>query len=210
MNQPPEPPATDFGSISKLVPLVKQGDRDAREQICEQVNGFVTEVAEARLDQALRSRVNPSDIAQLSLTRMVDGLGDFRGKTSEEFYAWLRTIVKNEVHRTRRDLQRDKRDLRRETSLGDRDAAEAGAIPDRVKTPGSIVASVENLRRFQQVIGRLSQDDATVIRLRSLQELPFNEVAERMERSTDAVTKLWYRAIVRLQQELERLDESIL
>jgi DNA-directed RNA polymerase specialized sigma24 family protein len=44
--------------------------------------------------------------------------------------------------------------------------------------------------------------------LRSLERLSFKEVAAAMDRSHDSVTKLWYRAIMKLQQELEGYDDS--
>ena len=46
-------------------------------------------------------------------------------------------------------------------------------------------------------------DYQEVIMLRNLQRLPFNEVAQRMERSRPAVQMLWMRAIRRLQEALE-------
>jgi RNA polymerase sigma-70 factor, ECF subfamily len=42
-----------------------------------------------------------------------------------------------------------------------------------------------------------------VIVLRNLERLPFNEVAERMERSRPAVQMLWMRAIKKLQEAME-------
>ena len=47
-----------------------------------------------------------------------------------------------------------------------------------------------------------------MIQLRSIQELPFEEVAQQMDRSINAVSKLWGRALVSLQQELAKLDDS--
>ena len=41
-----------------------------------------------------------------------------------------------------------------------------------------------------------------MILLRNLQRLPFNEVAERMNRSRPAVQMLWLRAIRKLQESL--------
>jgi DNA-directed RNA polymerase specialized sigma24 family protein len=46
-----------------------------------------------------------------------------------------------------------------------------------------------------------------VVVLRNWDRLPFEEIAVRMERTAEAARKLWSRAIVRLQQELEGVDE---
>ena len=46
-------------------------------------------------------------------------------------------------------------------------------------------------------------DYQEVIVLRNLERLPFNEVAERMERSRPAVQMLWMRAVRKLQEAME-------
>ncbi len=51
-------------------------------------------------------------------------------------------------------------------------------------------------------MAELPEDYQEVIVLRNLQRLPFNEVAERMNRSRPAVQMLWMRAIKKLQEVL--------
>ena len=53
---------------------------------------------------------------------------------------------------------------------------------------------------------RLSNDHRSVLRLRYWDGLTFPEIGERLGRSPDAVRKLWYRAVERLQEEMN--DES--
>ena len=76
-------------------------------------------------------------------------------------------------------------------------------------TPGSEAIRAEKLIQFHRVLENLPPDYAQVIRLRSLEEQSFKEVSESMGKSYDAVSKLWYRAIVRFQEELEKLDDSM-
>ena len=52
-------------------------------------------------------------------------------------------------------------------------------------------------------IAGLSEDHREVIVLRSLERLPFDEVARRMGRSRPAVQMLWTRAVRSLQEILE-------
>ena len=130
-----------------------------------------------------------------------------QGSTSAEFYGWLNSILKNEVHSTRRDLQRQRRDIRREIEQGS-DIHAGISLPNEA-TPEKLLQQQEKLARFEAVIKQLSPDHAEVIELRSIQELPFEEVAKRMDRSVNAVSKLWNRAVIALQQELSKLDDSI-
>jgi RNA polymerase sigma-70 factor (ECF subfamily) len=196
----------DPGSFSRLVLGARQGDEAACSEICRQVQQHLEGMAARDLDQRLRGKLNPSDIAQQAMLRMVDGLEDFRGSSSGEFYAWLNAILKNEIYSTRRDFTRQRRDVRREDAM----ACNAVVSKEGVQeNPERAVHQREQLERFREVIQRLPEDYATVIQLRSLEEMPFAEVADRMGRSVDAVSKLWSRALVKLTEELNKLDESI-
>lgn len=196
----------DLATMSQLVAAAKVGDSDAHSEICRQVQGRLNRMANQQLDPALRRKMNASDIVQATLTRMVQGFDDFRGSSSAEFYGWLNVILRNEVTSTRRYLQRDRRDIRKEREP----AADLPPVCHQgtQEAPDAAVLRQEKLARFRQVIGRLPPDYAQVIELRSIQELPFNEVAQQMQRSVDAVSKLWARALVKLQQELSNSDDS--
>jgi RNA polymerase sigma-70 factor (ECF subfamily) len=123
----------------------------------------------------------------------------------------------NEIRSTRRDLLRQRRDIRRERSLGigqsNEDPTNQKAQPldaaDDLLTPATEALRRERLVRFHQALAKLPEDYAKVITWRGLEELPFNEVALRMDRSVDAVTKLFSRALIKLNEELNDLDESI-
>lgn len=204
MNNDP-PPEFDIASMSQLVNAAKDGDVIAHNEICRQVQGRLDQMANQHLDAKLRRKLNPSDIVQATLTRMVQGFDDFRGSSSAEFYGWLNAILKNEVNSTRRDFQRQRRDVRREIeppSAVVRDQRANDEMPDQR------LQAQEKMARFREVIDRLSPDQAQVIQLRSIQELPFEEVARQMDRSVNAVSKLWGRALISLQQELAKLDDS--
>ncbi len=48
-----------------------------------------------------------------------------------------------------------------------------------------------------------------MVQLRGIDELSFAEIAQRMKRSVDAVSKLWSRALVKLSVELKEINDSI-
>lgn len=195
----------DLATISELVNAARTGNAAAHSEICRQVQEPLNRMADQQLDQQLRRKLNPSDIVQATLTRMVQGFDDFRGSSTAEFYGWLNTILRNEVRTTRRDLQRDRRDVRREQEAPDNTSPRQAS---QQEPPDDLVQRNETLTRFRHIIQQLPPDYAQVIELRSIQELPFAEVAERMDRSVDAVSKLWGRALVSLQQELAKVDDS--
>lgn len=201
-----QPAEIDFVSMSQLVDAAKAGDSDARSQICRQVQGQLNRMADQQLDANLRRKLNPSDIVQVTLTRMVQGFADFRGSSTAEFYGWLNTILKNEIHSTRRDFHRQRRDVRRETDHAS--SIVRSQVPGETGMPDHDLQRQEKMTKFREVIDRLPEDQARVIELRSIQELPFAEVARQMNRTVNAVSKLWGRALVNLQQELAKRDDS--
>ncbi len=199
----PEQPDFDLATMSQLVTLARAGDPQAHSQICRQVQANLTRMAERQLDQGLRAKVNPSDIVQATMARMIGGFADFRSSSSAEFYAWLNSILKNEIRTARRDLRRQCRDVRRERS---NELMQGPALVSSAATPSSIVARDENIQRFRQVMKELPEAYATVIQLRGIEELPFVEVARKMNRSVDAVSKLFQRALIAMQKELSKFD----
>ncbi|MEL6894936.1 MAG: sigma-70 family RNA polymerase sigma factor [Planctomycetota bacterium] len=201
----PDLPDLDLATISKLIVAAKVGDSDAHSEICRHVQPQLNRMADQQLDGNLRRKLNPSDIVQATLARMVQGFDDFRGSSSQEFYGWLNSILRNEVNSTRRDYGRDRRDIRREIDIDDGPSASDPANED---DPHDVVVRRETLETFHAVLSRLPTDYATVIQLRSIEELPFGQVAERMDRSVAAVSKLWARALVKLQQELAALQHD--
>ncbi|OYW20140.1 MAG: hypothetical protein B7Z55_07720, partial [Planctomycetales bacterium 12-60-4] len=59
-------------------------------------------------------------------------------------------------------------------------------------------------REFQlaEALDQLPEDYREIVILRSLQRLPFDEVATRMDRSRGACQMLWMRAVERLRESL--------
>ncbi len=163
-------------------------------------------MAAVKLDAGLRARVNPSDVVQLAMTRMVNGFADFRGSTSAEFYAWLNSILRNEILTLRRDMHRARRDVSRDRPL---ENGTGEQNPARHSDPAEKLLLKEKLSRFHQIINKLPSDYASVIQFRGIEEMAFDEIAERMERTVDSVYKLWSRALIKLSEELAVLDESI-
>jgi RNA polymerase sigma-70 factor (ECF subfamily) len=61
----------------------------------------------------------------------------------------------------------------------------------------------ERAAGLQAAISRLPEDYRQVIVWRQVEDLSFEAIAERLGRSLDATRKLWWRAIQKLQDELQ-------
>ena len=201
----------DLDTVSILVPKAKAGSDEAREKLLSHIQNYVGLMAKTNMPANMKGKFGASDIVQQSLAQVIQRFDDFRGDSPSQFYAWLKTIVKNEARQLQRDFHRGKRDINKERRLAmDVSGSAVGFVPlDGHPTPATNAITSERVNQLNEAIDRLSEDDATVIRLRSLQRLPFRDVAASMERSVGAVTKLWYRAILRLEEELAKTDEFL-
>jgi len=165
-------------------------------------------MADKNLDPNLRNHVGPSDILQQTMIKMVDGIDRFQGGSTPEFFGWLNQIIRNESRKFRRDLTAQKRDVRRHRSIENlTDDTQASFQPaDEARTPRSDALANERIEVFHSALNRLTPDYATVIRLRNLEQLSFEQIAAELGRTRDSVSKLWYRAILKFKQEIKAID----
>lgn len=198
------PPELD--TISRLIPEIKAGSDTARDQLLVHIQSYLALMASKNNVQHLQAKFGHSDIVQQSLAQVVHGFDQFRGASSKEFYGWLNQIVANEAKRLQRDHHRQKRDVARERRLDQSGSFAALVPPDGQLTPRSKALAAEEMQQLTEALERLPEDYAQVVKLRSLESLPFQEVAKRMDRTVDSVRKIWYRAIVKLQQEVDSDD----
>lgn len=210
MNSEQSNPELDLDTVRLLINQARDGSNDAKSDLAEQVQNYLSIMADRKLNKTVRPAVNPSDIVQQTLIRMVDGIENFRGQSTEEFYGWLNQIIRNESAKASRDHTRLKRDIRRQRSLSDLESVSKmmNEPVDRNPTPGTNAISNERIDLFYDTLDKLPEDYAKVIQLRNLDQLSFKEIASEMDRSVDAVSKLWYRAVVKFQKELERINDN--
>lgn len=200
----------ELDTVRLLVEQARGGDVAAKSELASQVQSYLSMMADRQLNPAIRSNVNPSDIVQHTLIRMVDGIDNFRGTTRAEFFGWLNTIVQNESARANRHYRSQKRDVTRQRSIAQPDSGSFFFVEpsDDQPTPQTSALSQERIQLLYELLKRLPEDYAEVIRLRDLEQLSFREIGERMERSEAAANKLWNRAIEKFQKELEKSNES--
>ncbi len=191
-------------SISALLPNAVEGDRDAQSELFSQLQSYFLIMARHQLDAELRPRVNPSDIVQESLAKATKALPEFRGSSEREVRAWLKRIVGNEIKEQRRKHRQQKRDVGRESKPDSYDQFrnEGHNLMAQSRTPQSKAMIEEELSYLRDNLSGLTPDHQQVIRLRSLERKSFAEIGELMDRSPEAIQKLWYRAILALRKKM--------
>ena len=201
MSTTPHPENTD--DMEAWIVAARDGSLEALGQALEQCRDYLLQVANAQLDARMRGKAGASDLVQETFL-VARGIFDrFQGSNEPNLRAWLRAILLHKVAKLRQRYDgARKRQISREVPL------EAGSAPHAEPAAPGSTPSQAALRREQaeavtRVLDRLPEHYRQVIVWREWEELPFEEIARRLNRSVDAARMLWWRAIERLQQELD-------
>ena len=198
-------------NVSELLERARAGDDAARDRLFVVCRNYVSIAARAEVASWLKSKVDASDLVQQTLLEAHRGLANFRGTTEGEWLAWLKRILShNAADFVRRYHGVEKRRAAREVSLAGPDDSQVNApqLSDGGPTPSQLIMQKEMQLQVADAVARLPEDYQEVVILRNLQQLPFDEVAERMGRSRPAVQMLWMRAIRKLQEVLSEAESA--
>jgi RNA polymerase sigma-70 factor, ECF subfamily len=190
--------------VARLLDRAREGDAEAEERLLAMCRNYLAVIARQQIGSWLRPKVDASDLVQQTLLEAHRGLPRFEGRSREEWYSWLRQIMaRNAVDFVRHFQGAEKRRVGREVPL----AAPAGGASDAVgidpvapgESPSQLVMQWERELQVADALTQLAADHQQVVMLRNVEQLPFDEVARRMNRSRPAVQMLWMRAIRQLQ-----------
>ncbi len=209
------PPAVRDPSadIALSISSAKAGDRESLGSLVTHCRGYLLAIAHAELEDTLRGKLAVSDVVQETLLRVQQKFSGFRGSSENELLSWIRQILIHYIADVRRSYrQTDKRQIGREIQFPWMDhstAFTAARLAVDSATPGRAAAAGEELDRLRSAIAGLSEEYRTVLLLRTWERLPFAEVGNKMNRSTDAARMLWTRAVQQLTLQLQsENDES--
>ena len=194
-----------------LLARVRDGDQAALGQLLDLYRNYLRVVARAMIGQALRVRLDASDLVQETFLKAHQEFGQFLGGTEPELTAWLRQILVRTLANQARHHRRKGRDYQRdeplEVLLERSSSAAQRALAAPLSSPScrSLVANNPSClptpsRNCRPTIARSS---SCVI----WSTFPSSEIAVRMGRSAGAARMLWTRTIKKLSQLLEE-DES--
>lgn len=194
----------NFGSISVLIPPSKAGNSRSRDELFAELQSYLEFAANRHMDRSLKHKAGASDIVQESFIQIIENFDKFRGTTSAELRGWINKIVANEMNGVRRKFRTAKRDFTQEKQIDPKSSTSPGNVPaDGNLTPSSDAMQAERKQKFHETLEMLSDEHAEVIRLRNIERLAFKEIGDKMGRTENAVSKLWYRAILQFEEKLK-------
>ncbi len=201
VHQPPLNPKRE----SQLIDQVRVGNRGA---LGELLGAYHKQVYQ----QCLRMVSNPSDAAELAqdtLMKVIEHIDDFRGQS--KFRTWLFRIAMNvSISHLR------KRKVRRAASLdggesGGEDQAAALKMmiaDEREPEPSLGVENRERVDRLMAAIDRLDVPLRSVILLRDMQEMDYEQIADVLGVPLGTVKSRLFRARLALRQAMVELERS--
>jgi RNA polymerase sigma-70 factor (ECF subfamily) len=198
--------------MTRLLAQARQGDQAALDRLFGMCRNYLGLMARTQVEGRLRARVDPSDLVQQTMLEAYRSFQRFNGATEGEWLAWLKQILNHNATDFVRYHQTGKRQAAKEVHLGNPADSSAGDglanLADSVETPSQELMRKERELQIADAIAQLAPDYQEVIILRNLQRLPFDQVAERLQRSRPAAQMLWMRAIHKLQEVLASQNSS--
>ena len=183
-------------SDEELVRRIRGGDGAAATLLFDRHRERLRATAHRGLPAVVRGKVGPSDVVQDAYLAAFLHLGDFEDRGDGSFARWLRQILgRRLLNEVRRHAGVARRDARREVRPA---TGGAGGPTSGDPTPSAQVAAAEESAALRGLVDSLAEADRTVLRLVHEDGLSFVDAAGRMNRTPDAVRKLYGRALDRL------------
>jgi RNA polymerase sigma-70 factor, ECF subfamily len=197
-------PVRLLDGFEKTLNAARQGERSQLGALLNVYRRYLLTVASEKLPQEVIPKAAPSDLVQETLFHACRAFDGFRGTSEAELRAWLNRILARkivEVHRYYRGFA--KRDISREIRLSDVQTKDEtmGRSVD-IASPMELAGKDEASVSLINALAKLNEEQQEVIRLRSIDQLSFEGVGDRLGRSADAAQKLWVRAIRNLTRAL--------
>lgn len=168
----------------------------------ESYRSYLRLLARLHLDERLRGKVDPSDVVQQTMLQAHRAWDQYLGATAPERFGWLRQILAHTLANVRRDLQRGKRDVRRERDVAGmaRSSARLEALAvTRQPSPSERLVRDEAVLRLTAALDALSEDQREAVARHYLLGESLAEIGCHLRRSTAAVAGLLQRGLRRLR-----------
>ncbi len=190
----------DSNETQRLLEQVRDGDRQAFDQLFARHRPYLRQIVELRLDPRLRARVDPSDVVQDAHLEAFRRLSAYLKQRPMPFRLWLRQIAYDRTLKARRHhLGAARRAVGRELPLPERSSLVlAQQLFAGGSTPSQRLDRRELARRLRQAVAQLPEADREVILMRHFEGLSNSEAGCLLGIDPATVSKRHGRVMLRL------------
>ena len=178
--------------IRWLLDEARAGDRAAFAELVVRYRPRIETWAAKRLGEHLRTETTTEDVLQDAFTRAFESIGRFRGDDESSFCRWLSGIAEHVI-------------LKAATRRQTRKKLEFHLEPPSLESssPSRRMRREERFDRLERAVSDLPPDYREVVYLARIEGVQLTEIAQRMNRSHDAVKQLLTRALRKLRTIME-------
>ncbi len=172
---------------AELARRAKEGDQQAIRGLVGLFSSRLEGFVRSRMGERLKKQLEIDDVVQETFAKAFTSIKKLEWQGESAFFSWLATIADNVILSASQKTERM-------PLLLDLDVANSAASPSKD------LRRDERFDRFQEALRELSPDYRQVIVLARIQRLKIEEIADRMQRSPNAVKKLLGRALKELKR----------
>jgi RNA polymerase sigma-70 factor (subfamily 1) len=186
----------------EFVERVRSGDSIAALALLERYLPLLRSRVRRRLDRKVRRRVAESDVIQETFIAVMSRLDDFEDRGEGSFGAWLSSVLDHKIiDQLRRHVSAEKRSVNHEETKSD--AQTASAVASDWRTASQTLATNEAVRAVHDKLTALPEDYRSVLKLVHFEGMKLDDAALVLNRSREAVRRLYGRALSSLRERLE-------
>ncbi len=188
----------------------RSGNREALGRIIERYQRPLALLILRRIraihNASVRAKIDPDDVFQTAMIKVLDDLPRFQYQGPRSMYAWMRAIAERQVSDHMDRWSAARRDPNREhavesTAIDGREVAHA--VRDRRPGPATGYALADERNRLLAALAELDERECSVVTLHHFYGASWAEVAlEVGVSSEDAVRKVYARALPKLGRRL--------
>ena len=174
----------------------------------ESFRPYLHVIAESQLHNRLKSKLDAADLVQQTLLQAHQARDQLRGTSGAEKAAWLRTILNNVLLATARDFSRQRRDVTREQAMAAIEQSSlnlANLLTATTSSPSAAMHRQERANVLAQAMLSLTTDQRQAIMLKYWHGATLAQIGEELDKSTEAVAGLIFRAMQKLRGKLDQL-----
>lgn len=187
------------------------GDTDSGGSL-EAFRSYLRLLANLQMDKRLQGKLDASDIVQQTMMQAYKARDQFRGENDKQRAAWLRQILARNLMHARRDMTRDKRDVRREqamqAAIDQTSMRLEGLLAANESSPSMKVQRGEQILDIAKAIERLPEAQREALLMHYLEQKSLADIAEHLDKTRGSVAGLVRRALAALRETFGQTSDA--